>query len=195
MEEITAEVESEEETTGSKCPHCSEIYTTPKNCAHLLCEVFYAESNCDLIAAPNSPIVAKLFGIEVPKTVAMRFMRFLRERCSHSGFPEVKPQRITTIKYSIESGTHFREWTYFLTSAPWDFCKLLELFVHKTYCDTSIPRILVPISQLRVDTKVMVLEMGEHSSSSLNFPLRWIMLTNLPDDLPAFLFPVQKTIE
>jgi len=191
MEEITTEVESnEEETTGSKCPHCSEIYTTPKKCEHLLCEVYYAESNNELIAAPNSPIVATLFGIEVPKTVAMRFMRFLRERSPPSGLPGVEPQRISTIKYSIESGDCFREWTYFLAQRPWDFCKLFESFVHKTYCDTSLPRSLVPFSQLRIDTSVMILEVDPPSSP--NIPLRWIMLSNLPDDLPAFLFPVQN---
>jgi len=187
MEEIAGEAE-EEQTEGNKCPYCSTVYTTHhlEKCEHLLCELFYAESNNELMASPNCPIVATLFGIEVPRVVAMRFLRSLRERRADRS--EIDPgDPITTIKCSLETGDSFLEWTYFLARHPQKYVKSFEAFVCKTYCDTALPPTLVPFSQLYFYNNVIALNID-----SLSSPLseRWVVLTGLPDTLPIFLFPV-----
>jgi len=188
MEEIAGDIDAEEESTeGSKCPYCRTVYTSrhPKNCEHILCELFYAESNNELMASPNCPIVATLFGIEVPRVVAMRFLRSLRER--HRS--ELDPgDPITTIKCSSETADSFMEWTYFLARHPQKYVRLFEAFVCKTYCDNALPRTVVPFSQLRVCNNIVSLSL-EFSLSTLSE--RWVVLTGLPDSLPIFLFPVE----
>lgn len=191
MEEIIEEAESEEDNNtkeGSKCPYCSTKYTAnPRKCEHLLCEVFYAESNNDFIAAPNCSIVANLFGIEVPRVIAMRFIRLLREKRP----PDIGHTNgaLTTIKYSTETIEEFFEWTYFIVDHPDIYMTAFEDFVRRTYCDPVIPRYRVPFSQLQFTNGVVVLNSDHDHTPETH--LGWIMLAGLPDSLPVFLYPVE----
>jgi len=190
MEEIIGEADSEEESTeGNKCPYCSTRYTlNPRKCEHLLCELFYAESNNDFVAATNCPIVATLFGIEVPRVVAMRFIRFVREQRP----PDIADEQraaVTTFKYISDTPESFLEWTYFLVPHPQQYMKVFESFVSKTYSDRAIPCTLAPFSQLRFNNDVMVFDAP--TTPDTRDKMGWIMLTGLPDNLPIFLCPVE----
>lgn len=68
----------------SSCPFCGTLYKQqhPKRCEHLICETEFVESNDELVSIPDHPIVASLFGMEVPRVIAGRFMHFLRTRSS-----------------------------------------------------------------------------------------------------------------
>jgi len=190
---IGQEVQEEESTEGSsKCPYCSALYgLNPRKCEHLLCEMFYAESNNELVAAPNCPLAATLFGIEVPLVVAKRFIRFVREKRP----PDIGDERgpkVTTIKVSSETRDNFYEWTYFIVPHPRECITYLEAFVSKTYCDKDIPRALVPLSRLRFTNNTVVLDADAYTPSTTTpDQMRWIMLSGLPDNLPVFLFPVE----
>lgn len=212
MEVIAGEGEQGEEgggsssgSSGSRCPHCRTLYAspTPQKCEHLLCEMYYAESNNDLVEASNSSITAIVCGIEIPRAIAMRFLRFARETSTQGDSVTETNKRIATIKYSIENGDSFREWTYFLTSRPRAYATLLESFVSKMYCDNLLPRRMVPFSCLRVEGDIVMLASdtltsapnnnGTTYSSNNNTP-RWLMLSSLPDNLPVFLFPMETNI-
>lgn len=188
MEEITAEAEPEEDNTkdGSRCPYCSVKYAelNPKKCAHLLCEVYYAESNNEFIAAPNSSIVANLFGIEVPRVIAMRFIRLLREKRP----PDIGHSNgaLATIKYSTETIEEFFEWTYFLVDHPDIYMTAFLDFVRRTYCDPGTPTYRIPFSQLQFANDVVVF-----NSDTPENHLSWIMISGLPDSLPVFLYPMK----
>jgi len=191
MEEIIGEADSEEESTeGSKCPYCSARYTlNPRKCEHLLCELFYAESNNDFVAVTNCPIVATLFGIEVPRVVAMRFIRFVREQRP----PDIEDEQrsaVTTIKYISDTQESFLEWTYFLVPHPQQYMKVFESFVSKTYIDRDLPCTLAPFSCLQFNNDVMVFD-DANTTPVTRDKMGWIMLTGLPDNLPIFLCPVE----
>jgi len=190
MEEILGE-EAEEESTkdGNKCPHCSARYSAnPRKCEHLLCEVFYVESNNEFVAAPNCSIVANLFGIEVPRVIAMRFIRLMREK-RPPDIGHATSGVLTTIKYSTETREEFLEWTYFIVEHPHIYMVAFEDFVLNTYCEPQQPRNRIAFSQLQFRNGVVVLN-GDSIVVNDNH-LGWIMLAGLPDTLPVFLYPVE----
>lgn len=81
----------------SNCPFCGTLYKQqhPKRCEHLICETEFVESNDELVSIPDHPIVASLFGMEVPRVIAGRFMHFLRTRSSAPS-PPPPPDTTTT---------------------------------------------------------------------------------------------------
>jgi len=185
------------------CPYCSTNYARHpvSPCAHLLCETYYAESNEEFVVAPNSSITANVCGVDVPRVVAMRFMRHLRETPSQCS--SVTDQ-LCTIKYSVEHGHSFQEWTYFLTHTPARKAALLEGFARKVYKDSSIPSSVLKFSDIYMHGGVAAVSAESlhrdlsgftpHSSLS-EAPMQWLMMTGLPDRMPLFLFPFLQAQE
>jgi len=232
------EIETEEESTeGSiQCPHCYTRYYPHNNnnnnndinnnkCDHLLCEVFYAESNNVFLPSPNCPIVATLFGEDVPRVVAMRFLRYMREGRvvldvgeDEEGDNNNKDNKdnngdkymtlISTLKFCIDKGDYFMEWTYFFTLRPHRYITTLESFVKKIYCDRDIQGLTIPFSRLQSNynnNNIMVLNIDNNNNNVSNInednnnnmknnnnKMRWIMVSGFPDGIPIFLFPIES---
>jgi hypothetical protein len=206
---VTDEVETDESEPDSNqhlCPFCGYNYAhNPASCVHLLCTVEYVESNNELVVAPDHPIVASLYGLDVPRVVAGRFTQYLRnqerrvgafcwdsaqgvrttdllgERGSHSG--------VVSIKFEREDPdlSSFREWTYYLTAAPADSIKQFVSFVKKHYCPSTTSDVVVPFSQVHIVGDMVTLDAADVVTNEAG---HWVMLTGMPDDLPLFFFSV-----
>lgn len=120
------------------------------------------------MTVPDHPLVSSLFGMEVPRVVAGRFMHFLRSktarcttstnaprgacihmldllRSNHSTSTSTcastatdTPNALVTIKYSQEDSDCFREWTYYLVTNPSSTMREFVGFVKKNYCKGSV---------------------------------------------------------
>jgi hypothetical protein len=156
--------ESEQDTTDSDsirfcCTFCGHNYRRypSEGCEHLLCKVESLESNFELVEAPDHPVTATLFGMEVPRVVATRFMSYLRRQARTVGGEEAsyvhtndsgvctvdllaeKRSRsgIVVIKSSIKTSSSFCERTFYLSSQPMDAVGLFSAFVNKHYCEAD----------------------------------------------------------
>jgi len=216
--ELEADAAAEDTTDNDncryKCPYCGTLYQQPPKyrCDHLIYETEFVESNDEMVTIPDHPIVASLFGMEVPRVVAGRFMHFLRSRPSTTnGQSPSHPCVLTldllsatpllTIKYSQEYPDCFREWTYYLTANPRSAMREFVSFVKKHYCSSSSssgggggagsgsnnPPVLVPFSRINVGPEVMTLSVDDLVPDRCRIG-NWVMLTGLPDDLPLFFF-------
>jgi hypothetical protein len=176
----------------------------------LICEVEYVESNGDdeLVSMPYHPIVASLFGMEVPRVVATRFMHFLRNRSlspSSHATTTTMPHHgtfiptldllttsttppIATIKHSLEFPDCFCEWTYYLIANPATAVRDFIPFVRKNFCGGgSAPPVWIPFSRIEVCPEAMTLSVNDLVPERCRIG-DWVMLTGLPDNLPLFFF-------
>jgi len=173
---VTGELETTDEADNtdsdsnqSRCPYCGYIYAQhpAAGCAHLLCVVDSVQSNNALVVADDHPLVATLFGLEVPRVVAGRFMHFLRSQPQpqpqlhngavdshvHTDPPNTNARAVrttdlmverralngvVTIKHSQEDSTSFKEWTYYLTAQPASSMRTFASFVQKQYCPSHV---------------------------------------------------------
>jgi len=215
---VTGEVDTSDEaepdnSTDSDnqhlCPFCGYNYVhNSSGCEHLLCTVEFVESNNELVEAPDHPIVASLYGLDVPRVVAGRFMNYLRSQTRRTGvhsWDNAQGIRITdllsekragggvvSIKYSHEGPSCFREWTYYLTAAPAESMKQFGSFVKKQCCPSASEddELVVPFSRIKLlSGGIITLEVSDLESNA-NEPGQWVMLTGMPDDLPLFFFSV-----
>lgn len=129
-----------------------------------------------------------MFGIEVPRVIAMRFIRLLREK-RPPDIGHATSGALTTIKYSRETREEYLEWTYFIVDHPDIYMAAFEDFVLNTYRDSIQPCSRVPFSQLQFRNGVVVLNADSVHASDDH--LGWIMIAGLPDHLPVFLYPVE----
>jgi len=211
---VDEQLETESEDTSDSdssdnnrysCPFCGTVYKQhPKRCEHLLYEVQYVESNDPLISIPDHPIVASLFGVQMPRVVAGRFMHYLRSKLpngSHSpssiqtldllnkniNVPNVvgTQEVVRCIKYNREYPDCFREWTYYLHARPIAAMQDFVGFVKKHY--VSDPPTEISFSRIQVFSEVMTLCATELMPDRVRAGT-WVMLTGLPDNLPLFLF-------
>jgi len=220
------EASSEEETTGSnssrrsnntsnrdhsrfKCPYCNEPVwynqPSPKRCEHLLCEVEYIESNNELVSIADHPIVASLFGVEVPRVIALRFMNYLRCRSipntasgvrtlnllnpSHTPRPAPNVIPLSVIKYSMEDESNFTERTYYLSSHVQAAKRQLVPFVRNHYgAEGDGEGVEIPFSRISIGTNVMTLHVEDLVDKCQAG--NWVMITGFPDDMPTFFFAV-----
>lgn len=191
----------------SSCPFCGALYKRqhPKRCEHLICEVEYVESNHDddeLVSIPDHPIVASLFGMEVPRVVATRFMHFLRNQSLSSSHATTTTPHSTfiptldllttsspmaTIKHSLELSDCFREWTYYLIANPAVAVREFIAFVKKNFCGGGVPPTSIPFSRIEVCPDAMTLSVDDLEPERCRIG-NWVMLTGLPDNLPLFFF-------
>jgi len=224
------ETSSEEETTDSnssgnngtssrnnsrfKCPFCYNEpawynQPSPKRCEHLLCEVEYVESNNEMVSIPDHPIVASLFGVEVPRVIALRFMNHLRSRSTpraengvrtisnpsrtplHPATPSSIP--LAVIKHSVEDESTFTERTYYLSSQVQAAKRLFAPFVRKHY---EVERTGeeegegIPFSRISIGADVMTLQVEDLVGTERCRAGNWVMITGFPDDMPTFFFSV-----
>lgn len=211
---VTAELESSDESepviTDSSsqclCPFCGFNYVhNPIGCEHLLCTMEYVESNFELVEAHDHPVVASLYGVDVPKVVAGRFMHYLRSQtrtpgaCTWSNSQGVRTTDLLTekrlgggvvsLKYGCEDEASFREWTYYLTASPADSMKQFAAFVKKQYC-TAGSELEVPFSRVQLLSGIATLEVADLDLDAAQSAGHWVMLTGLPDELPLFFFSV-----
>eukprot|EP00026_Physarum_polycephalum_P010876 Phypoly_transcript_11061.p1 GENE.Phypoly_transcript_11061~~Phypoly_transcript_11061.p1 ORF type:complete len:261 (+),score=12.30 Phypoly_transcript_11061:215-997(+) len=211
---VTGEVETSDESEPSTdsdnqrlCPYCGYNYAyNSSGCDHLLCTVEFVESNNELVEALDHPIVASLYGLDVPRVVAGRFMNYLRSQTRLNGahsWDNAQGVRITdllsekrarggvvSIKCSREEHSCFREWTYYLTITPADSMKQFGSFVRKQYCPSvSENEFVVPFSRVRLLPGIITLDVADLTVDAYE-PGQWVMLTGMPDNLPLFFFSV-----
>jgi hypothetical protein len=204
MEEIAAaESDSEEDnnrysTSSCRCPFCGTSYRSHQRCDHLLGEELYVESNSAFDVAPNCPAVVKLFGEDVPRVVALRFFRFLRDQYNPPSYRGTIVDLLNTthsvaaIKRSMETPSYFREWTWYLSRQPEQDMLLFEQFVDQAYRDVEFNSVPVLFSQMHIDDHIILLGSQEALLNGTEAPARWMALTGFPDHLPLFLFPVES---
>lgn len=216
---VTVEVESSDESepviidnrrsssSQCLCPFCGYNYAhNPVGCEHLLCTMEYVESNFAFVEAADHPVVASLYGVDVPKVVAGRFMNYLRSQtrtpgaCTWSNSQGVRTTDLLTerrigggvvsLKYGCEEEASFHEWTYYLTASPADSIKQFASFVKKQYCAGNEDEVVVPFSRMQLLSGIATLEVADLELDAANEAGHWVMLTGLPDDLPLFFFSV-----
>lgn len=160
--DLEAADESEQDTTDSDsirycCTFCGHNYKRYplEGCEHLLCKVESLESNNELVEAPDHPVVATLFGMEVPRVVAGRYMSYLRNltRTGVDTYVHTSDKGVTTVdlraekrartglfvvKYSCETASSFCERTFYLSSHPATSMLRFPAFVRKHYCDAPL---------------------------------------------------------
>lgn len=144
------------------CSFCGHNYKVHphEGCGHLLCKVESFESNFELVEAPDHPVTAMLFGMEVPLVVATRFMNHLRQQsrrpAASGSSPSHSPSYVHTnergvvtvdllaekraraglvvIKSTHKSPSSFCERTFYLSAHPTEAAPMFSTFVKKQYC-------------------------------------------------------------
>lgn len=215
---VTADIdteESEQDTTDSdsikySCQYCGHNYKQYHDgiCEHLICKIESVESNNELIEAADHPVVATLFGMEVPRVVAGRFMHHIRNQLRNAQVHtntrgvrtmDLMPNRgstrnggLTVLRYSCKSEGRFTERTFYVAPRPSEFVGSFISFVKKQYyCDHQ--EIVVPYSCIKICAEIMALDAVDLSPELYQMGT-WVMVEGLPDGLPLFFFGVATPI-
>jgi len=185
-------------SNNSRCPFCNASYNkTGQWCVHLICEFEYVESlDGAIVEVLDHPVIASVLGVHVPRVVASRFMLHLRSKSENAttdahGIHTLdllnKSHGVTMIKHSREDDECFREWTCYLTERPHEVMREFVGFVKKHYCAQSNPA-SVPFARVQATSAgVMTLHVDDLIREKCQAGT-WVMLTDLPDDLPLFFY-------
>lgn len=185
-----------------KCPFCGVMYIqhSVKRCDHLACEVEYVESkHNDFVSMPGHPIVATLFGVDVPRVIAGRYLHFLRSIAATTDTQGIKTldllqsspisftaSSMAVIRNSYDEVDYFCEWTcYFIMHIAAAQC-LFVPFVKKYYCMDQ--PVTIPFASICLGSEVITLHVEGLLSLDKCKNGNWVMITGLPDEVPIFFY-------